>query len=150
MATLDTCTVLRDFRKRSVVAVSKKKSPFDISGLDVVIWHPRNVCAKFGIDRGNGSRDKGRQKCDVMDRQTDRQTDWLTFSGGFLVTYDWRCIFSFRQTKQTFNLLQFQNDITVTTALEQTGPVHLQCTGSDLALHVDRFFHTKSFHEGQN
>ena len=32
------------------------------AGLEVVICHPRSVCAKFGIDRGNGSEDKSRAK----------------------------------------------------------------------------------------
>ena len=31
-------------------------------GLEVVIWHSRSLCAKFGIDRGSGGRDVAGQK----------------------------------------------------------------------------------------
>ena len=60
------CTDLCDFRAKSVGAVSKnvfykkrpdggaRGGPCEKSGLEVVIWHPRSVCAKFGMDRGNG------------------------------------------------------------------------------------------------
>ena len=58
-------TDLCDFRIKSVGAVSKnvfdkkrpgggaRGGPCEKSGLEVVIWHPRSVCAKFSIDRGN-------------------------------------------------------------------------------------------------
>ena len=64
------CTDLCDFRAKSVGAVSKnvfnkkrpgggtRGGPYEKAGLEVVICHPRSVCAKFGIDRGNGSGDK--------------------------------------------------------------------------------------------
>ena len=63
-----------DFRGKSVGAVSKsvfnknrsgggaRGRPCEKSRLKVLIWHRRSVCAKFGIDRGNGSRDKSRDK----------------------------------------------------------------------------------------
>ena len=68
------CNDLRDFRAKSVGAVSKnvfcknrphggaRGGPCEKAGLEVVICHPRSVCAKFGIDRGNGSGDKSRAK----------------------------------------------------------------------------------------
>ena len=58
-----------DFRTKSVRAVSKsvfdsnrpgggaRGGPYEKSGLEVVIWHPRTVCARFGIDRGNSRGD---------------------------------------------------------------------------------------------
>ena len=36
--------------------------PCDKSGLEVVILSPSSVCAKYGMDRGNGCGDKGRAK----------------------------------------------------------------------------------------
>ena len=32
-----------------------------------MIFHPRSVCAKFGIDRGTGSGDKSRAKSVIFD-----------------------------------------------------------------------------------
>ena len=67
------CTDLRDFRTKSVGAASK--NCFAKIGLmvaleeghvrnqvEVVVWHVRSVCAKFGMDRGSGSGDKRRAK----------------------------------------------------------------------------------------
>ena len=31
--------------------------PCGVQGMEVVIWHLRSVCAKFGIDRGNSRGD---------------------------------------------------------------------------------------------
>ena len=59
---------------KSVGAVSKnmyykkrhdggaRGGPCEKSGLEVMIWHPRSVCAKFTMDRSNGCGDKGRAK----------------------------------------------------------------------------------------
>ena len=64
------CNDLCDFRAKSVGAALKnvfckdrsnggaRGDQFEKAGLGVVICHPRSVCAKFGIDRGNGSRYK--------------------------------------------------------------------------------------------
>ena len=66
------CTDLRDFRANIVGAVSKnvfcKNRPHGSAieeGLvrnEVVVWQPRSVCAKFGMDRGNDDRDMSRAK----------------------------------------------------------------------------------------
>ena len=65
------CTNVRDFRAKSVGAVSKnvfcknrpyggaRGGPGEKAGLEVVICHPRSVCAKFSIDKGNGCGDIG-------------------------------------------------------------------------------------------
>ena len=50
--------------------------PCEKSG-QVVIWYPRSVCAKFGINRGNGSAVHSKAKS-VTDRQRDKQTDRRT------------------------------------------------------------------------
>ena len=53
----------------SINVVSKKQphggartGACEKSGAEVVICQPRSVCAKFGMDRGNGARDKSRGK----------------------------------------------------------------------------------------
>ena len=84
------CTALRDFRAKSVGAVSKnvfcknrpdggaRRGACEESGAEVVICHPRSVCAKFGIDRANGGGDKSRGKsvtCTDSDRQRERRAD---------------------------------------------------------------------------
>ena len=82
------CTDLCDFRAKSVGAVSKnvfcknwphggaRRRQCEKAGLEVAICHPRSVCAKFGIDRGNGCGDKGRAKSvGQTHRRTDGQTD---------------------------------------------------------------------------
>ena len=67
------CSALRDCRAKSVGAVSKnvfrKNRPDGVARrgpckkwVEVVICHPRSVCAKFGMDRGNGAGDKSRGK----------------------------------------------------------------------------------------
>ena len=68
------CIALRDFRAKSVGAVSKnvfcknlpyggaREGPCERAGLEVVICHLTSVCAEFGIERGNGSGDKSRAK----------------------------------------------------------------------------------------
>ena len=64
------CADLRDYRANSAGAVSKnvfckdqpcggtREGPCEKAGLEVVTCHPRSVCAKFSIDRGNGSGDR--------------------------------------------------------------------------------------------
>ena len=59
------CIILRNFRAKSVGAVSKnvfckklphsgaRRGPCEKSGVEVVVSQPRSVCAKFGIDRAN-------------------------------------------------------------------------------------------------
>ena len=64
----------RDFRAKSVGSVSKnvlhknrphggaRGGPCEKAGVKLVISLPWSVCAKFGIDRGNGCGDKSRAK----------------------------------------------------------------------------------------
>ena len=63
------CTNFRDFRAKSVGVVFQnvfdkgrpgggaRGGPCEKSGLEVVIWHPRCVCVKFGVNRVNGRGD---------------------------------------------------------------------------------------------
>ena len=57
-------TDLHEFWTKSLGVLSKnvfckswphdgaRVGPCEKAGLEVVIWHPRSVCAKFGMDRG--------------------------------------------------------------------------------------------------
>ena len=45
-----------------MVALEEAGGPSENAGQEVVICQPRSVCAKFGIDWGNGCGDKGREK----------------------------------------------------------------------------------------
>ena len=68
------CTNFRDFRAKSVGVVSKnvfdkggpgggaRGGPCEKAGLEVVIYPPRSVCAKFGVDRVNGRGDRAGRK----------------------------------------------------------------------------------------